>query len=161
MSFVGVGEADVISPNRFDCAVDKLKYRNAGSERLPQIKWLQLALTRVHSRFGGILNGGSYSLADAFFRFAKVLRTGPLKTENRLLVVAYCKYSPDFASGRAFAIEEVINQCIDDVPLRLIGVLRFIDKDMIEPAIQLEAYPVSGLLLLEQFGCTRDQIIEI
>ncbi len=57
--------------------------------------------------------------------------------------------------------EEIIDQCIDNFPLRSVGILRFINQDMIEAAIELVANPVAGDLPAKQLRRAFDQIIEI
>jgi len=61
----------------------------------------------------------------------------------------------------AHAGEEIAGQRIDDPPLRGIGVLRLVDEDMIETAIELVADPVGELRSPSSSAARRILVVEI
>ena len=52
-------------------------------------------------------------------------------------------------------------QRIDDLPLGQAGVLRFVDKDMLNAAIQLEQNPLRRCLVDKQVTGFQDEIVEV
>ncbi len=68
---------------------------------------------------------------------------GALETIDRLLLVADRKQRAEL-SGSAFAREELLRQSLNDRPLCRVGVLRLVDQDMVDAAIDLEQHPGRG-----------------
>ena len=63
--------------------------------------------------------------------------------------------------GLARAAEKFRGQRLDDVPLLAVGVLRFIDQDMIGPAIELVADPFAHARRGKEPPGPSDQVVEI
>ena len=91
--------------------------------------------------FGHTLHQRTHSLPSRF----KILRTSSLKAEDRLFVVADHEQGPQFVAVSTFTGKEIASQCIDNPPLRRIGVLRFVNQYVIEAPVQLVADPFSQL----------------
>ena len=102
-----------------------------------------------------------HGLTHPLARLTKVLRARALETEYGLFIVADCEDRTDRMARCSLAREEIIDERIDNLPLGSIGILRFVDKDVVEAAIKLVADPVSGNLSAEQLRSTLDQIVEI
>jgi hypothetical protein len=78
-------------------------------------------------------------------------RIGALEAENGLLLVANREDRARFrVVARAFAREEFFRQLAHDVPLLGAGILRFVDQDVIEAAIELVEHPAGCLVAFEQ-----------
>ena len=67
-----------------------------------------------------------------------------------VLSMADRAYDTVLQTAGAFPREELLGQGGDDAPLRGIGVLRFVDQDVVGPTVQLEAHPLAHPRLLEQ-----------
>src|SRR5258706_12363531 len=81
-----------------------------------------------------------------------------LETEDRLLLVAHRKDRAwQRISAHAVTGEEFLRELADDLPLFGAGVLRLIDEDMVEPAIELVEHPGRRLAALEQVQRAKDQ----
>ena len=65
------------------------------------------------------------------------------------------------AVALARSAEKLVDQLLDDLPLRGIGVLRFVDEDMIDLAVELVAHPVAHSGLAKQAPRPVDQIVEV
>jgi hypothetical protein len=74
-------------------------------------------------------------------------RVGALKSEDRLLVVANREECSDDAGLGPLARIEFTGNRLDDVPLPRVGILCFIDKDMVRRLIKLVADPVTDAVL--------------
>ena len=61
----------------------------------------------------------------------------------------------------ARAGEKLLDQPLDDLPLRGIGVLRLVDQHMVDLAIELVAHPVAHSRLRQQPAGPIDQIVEV
>ncbi len=85
---------------------------------------------------------------------------GPLKRIDRLLGVAHRKdrLGP-LRCPRSGKI--IVDQRIDHRPLLGIGVLALIDKDMVDPRIELVAHPFAHAPVAQQRRRARHQIVEI
>ena len=70
----------------------------------------------------------------------KGARVGALKAVDRLLRVADREDRAEAVAG-ALAGEELLGQRGDDRPLLGVGVLRLVDQDVVEAAIELEQHP--------------------
>src|SRR5581483_2908919 len=66
---------------------------------------------------------------------------GALKRKDRLFLVADRENRPRHALARAFAGREFGNKMIQNVPLPRACVLRLVDQDMIDAAIELVMHP--------------------
>jgi hypothetical protein len=90
----------------------------------------------------------------------KLARVGALKAVDRLLGVADREDRAN-ALAPALAGEELLGQCRDDLPLLRISVLRLVDQDVVEPAIELEQNPGGNPRPPQQFERLQHQIVEI
>ena len=63
--------------------------------------------------------------------------------------------------GLARAAEIFLDQPLDDLPLRGVGVLRLVDQHMVDLAIELVADPVAHARRCEQPPSPVDQVVEI
>ena len=84
-----------------------------------------------------------------FGRFAEMaahavelVGVGALKTVDGLLEIADHEQCPVPPLGLAGAGEELGGQRLDDLPLAGVGVLRLVDQEVIDVAVQLVAHPV-------------------
>ncbi len=95
-------------------------------------------------------------------RIDKGARARPLKAEDRLLGVADDEQRPARAM-RLFRLdlEIVLDDGLDQIPLRAIGVLRFVDEDMVDTLVELVADPLGDARRIEQCAGPADQIVEI
>src|SRR5690606_31874640 len=91
----------------------------------------------------------------------EVLGAGALEAEDRLLVVADDEDRSQLTVALPFAGEEIVGQRADDRPLRGVGVLRFVDQDVVELPVELVADPRAKSRLRQQPSGPADQIIEI
>jgi len=85
------------------------------------------------------------------------LGIGPLEAEDRLFVIAHRE---ERAVARTCPLprEIFVVERAGNGPLRVAGVLRFVDQDVIGLLVELEAHPSGGIGLAEQ-GCgARDDI---
>src|SRR5258708_17274644 len=89
---------------------------------------------------------------------AKFLRVGALKTVDGLLGVADCENRP-LAVARTATAEEFLGERRDDPPLLRIGVLRLVDEDMVEPAIELEEYPGGDARPIQEIAALEDEVV--
>ena len=83
-----------------------------------------------------------------------------LKAENRLFFIADGKDRPvlRFASRSG---EKFVRQSFDDRPLVGAGVLRFVNQNVIDAAVQLEQNPRRGVRRFQQMFRRRDQIVVV
>src|SRR5580658_8672277 len=86
-------------------------------------------------------------------------RRGALKREDRLLFVADREERAD-PPTRALAGQEVGSDLTQDVPLRLRGVLRLVDQNMVDAGIELIEHP-GRVRVLQQCAGALDEIVEI
>ncbi len=91
----------------------------------------------------------------------KIDRIGALKAENRLFEVADREERAELAAMRAFACKEFLGDRLDDLPLVEVGILRFVDQDMLGRLIELVTHPIAHPRLAKQRDCRADQIVEI
>ena len=99
-----------------------------------------------------ILSGGSDALFEIPPHRHESARVGALKTVDRLLCVPDGKNRAVVTAGTV-AGEELPGECRGDFPLLRVGVLRFVDQDVIETAIQLEENPRRRLAPPKQLEC--------
>ena len=102
-----------------------------------------------------------HDLREMMLGNLEVFGTGPLKPENRLLVIADDENGSQDILALPRPGEEIFRQGTDDGPLRLIGILCLVDQDMIEPPVELVADPVGDIGPGQQ-GCSpADLVVEI
>ena len=81
---------------------------------------------------------------------------GALEAEDRLLLVADREQrARTHPLARALAGKELLRQLVDDAPLLRAGVLRFVDQDVVEPAVELVEHPGRGMALFQQRNGAR------
>ena len=61
----------------------------------------------------------------------------------------------------ARSAEIFLDQLVDDLPLRAVGVLGFVDQHMVDLAIELVTHPVAHARLLQQVPRPVDQVVEV
>ena len=91
----------------------------------------------------------------------ELARVGALETVDRLLEVADHEQCPPAGVRRPRPAEIFPRERIDDRPLVGVGILRFIDKDMVGPAVELVAHPFAHPRRIEQAAGPADEIVEI
>ena len=70
----------------------------------------------------------------------KRIGIGALEAVDRLLLVAHREQGAQRVAC-AFACEELLGQALDDRPLLGVGVLRLVDEDVVDAAVDLEQHP--------------------
>src|SRR4051794_36753520 len=98
---------------------------------------------------------------EVLARLLETSRIGALEAIDRLLEVADHEQGPVALLAFARAAEEFLDQPRDDLPLRGVGVLRLVDQDMIDLAIELVTDPVPHPRLREQAPSPFDEVVEI
>ena len=61
----------------------------------------------------------------------------------------------------AGAGEDVVGERAEDAPLRRAGVLRFVEQDVADAAVELPQHPFGGVRAREQVGGGLDQVVEV
>ena len=87
-------------------------------------------------------------------------RVGPLETVDRLLLVADHEDGAQRLAG-AEAREELRRYRLDHPPLRGAGVLRLVDEDVVEPAVEPPEHPGRGLGTREQRAGPVNEVVEV
>ncbi|MDQ2675349.1 MAG: hypothetical protein M3Y34_00940, partial [Actinomycetota bacterium] len=99
-------------------------------------------------------------LANPVPRPLEFVRIGPLEAEDRLLEIPDHEERSAPPLARALAREKFGGERLDDLPLRAIGVLAFVDEDVVGAPVELVADPFPHARGLEQLPSPGDQIIE-
>ena len=86
---------------------------------------------------------------------------GTLERIDRLLAIADHKHRARFWSMAAFAGKEFIRQCTDDFPLWRAGVLRLVNQQVLDAAVELVENPGGVGALLQQLAGLDDEIVEV
>ena len=128
--------------------IDRLQYRLGRAER------------DVERQLQPGLVDGIDALLEMLPHAQKGLRVGALKAVDRLLRIADRKDRADRVAC-ALAGEELLGQRGDDLPLLGIGVLRLVDQDVVEAAIELEQHPRRHPRPAQQRQRGQHQIVEI
>ena len=84
-----------------------------------------------------------------------------LEAVDRLLVVADREQGPPAFLGLARPGEQFLGERPDDVELGGVGVLRLVDQDMVDLAVELEAHPVAHPRTGEQPAGPGDEVVEV
>ena len=161
MRVAALVETETVIANRVDRPVDEAQHLLVRAIAAPQPVFLQPADVRRAAGFARGLRSGIQLVAEVIARLAEVFRTGALEPENRLLVVADCKDGAHRIALRPGTVEVIVGQRLDDAPLRRIGILRLVDEDMVETAVELVADPLGHRAVRQQAGGTRDKVVEI
>ncbi len=130
-----------------DC-VDRLQHRLGRSERNLQ------GYDPPH------LTGSGDARLEMLAHAQKGARIGALKAVDRLFRIAHGKDRAD-AIARTLAGEELFGEGGDDLPLLRIGVLRLVDQNMVETAIELEQDPRCHAGSSQQVQRLGDQILVV
>ena len=83
---------------------------------------------------------------------------GALEAVDRLLLVADGEQRAEFVAC-ALAGEELLGQALDDRPLRGVGVLRLVDQDVVDTAVDLVQHPGRGAGAREQVLRLDDEVV--
>ena len=97
-------------------------------------------------------------LAESAADLAETGRVRPLETVNRLLLVTDGEERAQLVAP-AGACEELRRQVFDNGPLRGIGVLRLVDQDMVDAAVDLVEHPGSGIGAGQEVLGLDDQVV--
>src|ERR1700722_12611548 len=81
--------------------------------------------------------GGLESRAETRAALSEFARRRSLEREDRLLLVADRKHGASDAVARAVARGKFGNDVLDNVPLPRAGVLRLVDQDVVDTAVEL------------------------
>ncbi len=114
--------------------------RISGSERKECVSGISM-----HRQRGGILDARGKIAVHARQR----ARIGALKTINRLLLIADDEQRARHVFS-AKTCEKFLRQRVDDLPLLGAGILRLVDENMIDAAVELEQHPWRDARLLQQ-----------
>ena len=88
-------------------------------------------------------------------------RVGPLEAVNGLLEIADHEERARAPLGLARAAEIFIDQPLDDLPLRGVGVLRFVDQHVVDLAVELVAHPLAHAGFAQQATSPFDKVVEV
>ena len=99
-------------------------------------------------------------LLEIAAHFVQCMRVGTLEAEDRLFLVAHNEQRAGCFT-RTFAAEKLVRQRRDHTPLLRAGILRFVDQQMVEPAVDLVEHPGRDAWLGEQRAAPLDLIAEI
>ncbi len=127
--------------------VDQVEHGGGGAERHVQ---------------RGVAEPGAYRLGPAAHDAAPVVerrRVGALERVDGLLAVAHREHRAAVVRG-TLAGEELGGQRAGDLPLGRRGVLHLIQKQVVQPAIQLEQHP-GGAGVQQQLARAPDQVVVV
>ena len=141
--------------------VHEVEHVVRGAEALAQAVLAQISRIGSAARVLCGIGGAPHLFGIAISRFGEIARAGALKAEYRLLEVAHGEDRPDLVGARAFTGEEIVCQGLDDLPLGAVGILRLVDEDVVETAIEFVADPVGHRGIRQQVCGALDQIVEI
>ena len=100
------------------------------------------------------------SLAKPGVLFVKSRNIGTLKRIDRLLLVTHHEDRPGLIACTK-SRRKLGGQQFDHPPLGRACVLRLIDQNMVDPAVQPIKHPGRDRRLSDQFGRLRDQVVKI
>ena len=109
----------------------------------------------VVERLGAGLEPGG----EAAPHLVELVRRGALEGEDRLLVVAH-REEAALARAGAEAGGELARQVLQDAPLRFARVLRLVDEDVVDPAVELVQHP-GRVRAVEEGAGALDQVVEV
>ena len=141
--------------------VDEVEHRLRRPIRAAQPQVLQF--TRAHSvtKLRRVARGLGHLARELVLGDSEVLRARALEAEDRLLVIAHHEDRAQLVVALPQSREEIFGKRSDDLPLRLIGVLRLVDEDMIDAPVELVADPFAEPPLAQKACSAADQIVEI
>ena len=142
-------------------AIDEIEHHIGRAERLAEVEILPARLAPIDAAGADAVTRLHDARLNLLLGAGEVFRTGSLKPENRLFVIAHGEDGAQLIPARAFAAEEIIDQREHDVPLALIGILRLVDQDVVEMPIKLVADPVCRRRIAKQVGGLADQVGKI
>ena len=122
----------------------------------------------VFRRAEGVLQLDRCEAADGFdlaaeleTAFGKRRRLGALERVDRLLLVTDGENGAGDAVARPETREELGRQRLDDGPLLRARVLRLVDQDVVDAAIELVVHPGAGVLARKQSAGADNKVVEI
>ena len=154
-------EPEPLMADRIDRPIHETEHLLVGAIAPAEAVFLQSANIGRAARIAGRIGGGIHLVAEEIARLPEVFRAGPLEAEDRLLVIAHGKDRAHRLAARARTVEIIVGQCLHDRPLRRVGILRFIDEDVIEAAVELVTDPVGHRAVGQERGGAGDEIVEI
>src|SRR4029078_3899418 len=126
--------------------VDRPEYRRSRAKRGDQ------------RQFRELLTGGADALSEILTYTLERRRGGALEAEDRLFGIADDEHRAAQRAS-AFAGEELLRQRRHHLPLLGIGVLRFVDEDVIDAAVELVEHPRRNIRALEKIARGEDEIV--
>ena len=148
MRLGGFRESDLFVPEVLDHLVDEVEHR------------LRRAKAGADRQFGKRSAAPFGKFSKMLPRFLELGRIGALEPEDRLLEVADHEQGSMLGSG-TFTGKIFLGDRPDDRPLRAIGVLRFVDQQMVGCPIELEPYPIAHAFGLKQRTGPANQVVEV
>ena len=85
----------------------------------------------------------------------KLARVCALKTINRLLAVAHHKHRAIIA----LTVKKLLRQRLNDCPLVRRRVLRLVNQNIVDTAVQFKQHPVGNLLIFQQVARQHNQVV--
>ena len=140
-----VGNEDIC----IEDGVDIVEHLFRRAERHGEIGEFVVEVGRAGVRLEGLLLG------------EEVFRVGALEGIDRLLLVADDEERALFVADRAGAGIDVVGEGLEDLPLGGAGVLRFVEQDVGDAAVELPQHPFSGVLAGEELRGCFDQVVEV
>ena len=134
---------------RGEDAVDRLEQRRHRAEREDE--------RHAPPRQPGLLRAGGKRLARRGEHGAAPRPGSRRSTASRRRRQTACVR----VSLRAVAGEEFLRQRADHVPLHRAGVLRLVDQDVVEPAVELVEHPLHRCRGAQQVGGAGDEVVEV
>ena len=143
---VAIGGDAPVDVGRAERVFDRAQHGRAGAERIGERDRLERE------------TGRRKAAADALPPRIELARRRALEREDRLLLVADREDRALDAVARAVAGRKLRDDVLDDVPLPRAGVLRLVDQDMIDAAVELVMHP-AGRNLVQHRQRLVDQIV--
>ena len=131
------------------------------AKALPQIEILQASAHVIVPQLRQVGGQPRHLAANPFLSPGEIVRAGPLKAEDRLLVVPDHEQGPQLVDMGTVTGEEIPGQGIDNLPLRRVGILCFVNQHVIEPPVQLVADPLGQFAAGQQRCSLANLVVEI
>ena len=106
------------------------------------------------------LPGAARATGEPPLHLRKFRRVGALEAVDRLFRVADREHGAR-PPARPFAGEELVGKRPHHLPLFGVRVLRLVDEQVVEAAVEFVEHPRRAAPALQQGGCVKDEIVEI
>src|SRR5690242_5970444 len=104
---------------------------------------------------------GGRPLLERFLCVLELARVRPLEAVDGLLEVTDHEQGATASFGFARSAEELVDEMVDDLPLRGVRILRLVDEHMVDLPVELVTNPVAHSRLFQQLPRPLDEIVEI